>query len=205
MSRWRDAAGHTPPFAQRDLWNMSSRLDHSGFAPENLITLAHFSVSSTMSLLKSEGEPANTVPPRSAIRALIRGSVRATLISLLSLSMISVGVFLGAATPCQPLDSYPGTKSPTVGRSGNTSERVAPVTANARNLPPLMCSIDPTNVSNMSCTCPPIISMRAGPAPRYGTWSQWRPVIILKGSAVKWVALPVPADAMFSLRGLALE
>src|SRR5215510_5095861 len=56
MSRWRDAAGHTPPFAQRDLWNMSSRLDHSGFAPENLITLAHFSVSSTMSLLKSEGE-----------------------------------------------------------------------------------------------------------------------------------------------------
>src|SRR5262252_6780671 len=132
----RSSCGQSP-FAERDLWNMSRSRHPSGFAPENLTTLAHFSVSSAMSLLKSGGEPANTVPPRSAIRALIRGSVRATLISLLSLSMISVGVFLGAATPCQPLDSYPGTKSPTVGVSGNTSERAALVTANARNLPPL--------------------------------------------------------------------
>src|SRR5262245_4186099 len=87
------------------LWNNVASRHPSGFAPENLTTLAHFSVSSAMSLLKSEGEPANTVPPRSAIRALIRGSVRATLICLLSLSMISVGVFLGAATPNQPLAS----------------------------------------------------------------------------------------------------
>ena len=35
-------------------------------------------------------------PPNSAIRALIFGSIRPTLISLLSLSMISAGVFLGA-------------------------------------------------------------------------------------------------------------
>src|SRR4029077_15005763 len=92
-------------FAERDLWNMSRSRHPSGFAPENLTTLAHFSVSSAMSLLKSEGEPAKTVPPRSAIRALIRGSVRATLICLLSLSMISEGVFLGAPTPNQPLAS----------------------------------------------------------------------------------------------------
>src|SRR5262249_19507120 len=58
-------AAHLPPFAERALWNMSRSRHPSGFAPENLITLAHFSVSSTMSLLKSEGEPANTVPPRS--------------------------------------------------------------------------------------------------------------------------------------------
>src|SRR5215470_16028310 len=39
--------------------------DHSGFAPENLITLRHFSVSSATSLLKSADEPGSTVPPRS--------------------------------------------------------------------------------------------------------------------------------------------
>ena len=63
------------------------------------ITLPHFSVSSAMSLPKSAGEPASTVPPRSASRALILGSARPALISLLSLSTISAGVFLGAPTP----------------------------------------------------------------------------------------------------------
>ena len=45
-------------------------------APENLTTLAHFSVSSAISLLKSAGEPASTVPPRSASFALNLASVR---------------------------------------------------------------------------------------------------------------------------------
>src|SRR5215472_16312619 len=81
------------------------RADHSALMPANLITLAHFSVSSAMSLPKSAGEPASTVPPRSARRAFIVGSSRATLISRLSLSTISVGVFLGAAMPYSALDS----------------------------------------------------------------------------------------------------
>jgi hypothetical protein len=59
------------------------------------ITLPHFSVSSAMSLPKSLGEPGSTVPPRSARRALILGSARPALISLLSLLTISAGVFLG--------------------------------------------------------------------------------------------------------------
>src|SRR6516225_3685058 len=66
----------SPLFAERDLWNMSSRLDHSGFAPENLITLLHFSVSSAMSLPKSVGDPGSMTPPSSASRALILESVR---------------------------------------------------------------------------------------------------------------------------------
>src|SRR5262245_51197700 len=49
------------------------------------ITLPHFSVSSAMSLPKSAGEPASTVPPRSARWAFMLGSSRAALISLLSL------------------------------------------------------------------------------------------------------------------------
>ena len=73
--------------------------------PANLITLPHFSVSSAMSLPKSAGEPASTVPPRSASRAFILGSARPALISLLSLSMISAGVSFGAPRPNQALAS----------------------------------------------------------------------------------------------------
>ena len=51
------------------------------------------------------GRAASTVPPRSASRALILGSARTALISLLSLSTISAGVFLGAPTPYQVLAS----------------------------------------------------------------------------------------------------
>ncbi len=46
-----------------------------------------------MSLPKSAGESSSTVPPRSAGCALNLGSARPALISLLSLLMISVGVF----------------------------------------------------------------------------------------------------------------
>ena len=45
--------------------------DHSGLMPANLITFAHFSVSSVMSFPKSWGEPASTVLPRSGNRAEI--------------------------------------------------------------------------------------------------------------------------------------
>ena len=37
--------------------------NHSGFAPESLMTFPHFSVSSAMSLPKSAGEPGRTAPP----------------------------------------------------------------------------------------------------------------------------------------------
>jgi hypothetical protein len=43
--------------------------DQSALAPENFITLAHFSVSSAISFPKSAGEPASAVPPRSARRS----------------------------------------------------------------------------------------------------------------------------------------
>ena len=60
------------------------------------ITLPHFSVSSAIILPKSAGESASTSPPRSARRALILGSARPALISLLSFSTISAGVAFGA-------------------------------------------------------------------------------------------------------------
>src|SRR5262249_41247905 len=76
-----------------------------GFVPPDLTTLPHFSISSVMSLPKAAGEPGITVPPKSASRALSLESAKPTLISMLSLSTISLGVFLGAATPYQALAS----------------------------------------------------------------------------------------------------
>src|SRR5262249_35428668 len=146
------------------LWNV--RLHQSALAPENLITLAHFSVSVVMNLAKSEDEPGNTVAPRSANRAFNLGSTRPALISLLSLSTISADVSLGAPMPCNALASYPGTKSPTVGTSGNTSERVAVVTASGRSLPALMNSVDSGTGLNTTCTCPAMRSVIAGAPPR---------------------------------------
>src|SRR6476619_1465059 len=67
--------------------------------PVDFTTLPHFSVSSAISFPKSLGEPASTVQPRSASRAFIFGSARATLISLLSFSTVSAGVSFGAPTP----------------------------------------------------------------------------------------------------------
>src|SRR5262245_58291599 len=57
-------------------------------------TLPHFSVSSTMNIPSSAGEPRNTVQPRSASRACILASVRTASTSLLRRPMISAGVFL---------------------------------------------------------------------------------------------------------------
>src|SRR6516225_1021968 len=78
---------------------------HSALMLRVRMRLPHFSVSSPMSLPKSAGESASASPPRLASRALFFGSTRAALISLLSLSMISVGVAFGAPTPYQLLAS----------------------------------------------------------------------------------------------------
>src|SRR5262249_10890918 len=66
-------------------WVMEYR-GHSTLMLAARITLAHFSVSSAMSLPKSAGEPESTEAPRSARRALIVGSARARLISLFNFS-----------------------------------------------------------------------------------------------------------------------
>src|SRR5262249_59376789 len=100
---------------------------HSGLMPANWITLAHFSVSAPMKFANSAGELANTGEPKTAIRAPIFGAPRATLISLLSFSTISVGVFFGVPTPTHPLASQPGTQSPTLGMCGGLSDPVAVV------------------------------------------------------------------------------
>src|SRR4029078_3017468 len=78
---------------------------HCTFMLAALTTLPHFSVSLAMNLPKSAGEPGSTVPPSSANRAFNFGSARPALISLLSLSTTSAGVFLGALMPYQEIAS----------------------------------------------------------------------------------------------------
>src|SRR5262245_35665126 len=91
---------------QRHLWNVPAATNrHSGLIFANLITLAHFSVWSPTNLPKSAGEPRSTVAPPSARRFFGSGSERIALISLLSLSIISAGVFRGAPTPKKALAS----------------------------------------------------------------------------------------------------
>ena len=73
--------------------------------PANLTTLAHFSVSSAMSLPKSAGEPGKRRAAQVGKPRLHLGVGEAALISLLSLSTISAGVFLGAPMPYHALAS----------------------------------------------------------------------------------------------------
>ena len=76
--------------------------------PADLITLAHFSVSSAISLPKFAGEPGSAVLPMLVKRAFSLGSTRPALISLFSLSITSAGVPLGAPMPHHVLASYDG-------------------------------------------------------------------------------------------------
>src|SRR5258708_19467229 len=98
--------GHRrPAFAERTNGILVNA--YSALAPENLTTLAHFSVSSATSLPKSAGEPASGVPPKSASRALIFGSASPALISLLSLSTISARPFFPPPPPFPPPSPLP--------------------------------------------------------------------------------------------------
>src|SRR5262249_10973624 len=81
------------------------RPDQSGLRPANLTTLPHFSLSCSSSVRYSAGESGRGSLPRSAIRALMVGSARPALISRLSVSMISAGVWRGAPRPWVPLAS----------------------------------------------------------------------------------------------------
>src|SRR5262249_21648265 len=98
--------------------------DQSALAPENFTTLAHFCVSSEMKVPESADDRLRIMPPSSVSLVFILGSARPALFSLLSLWMISAGVFFGAPPPYRVLPSYPATTSPMLGSSGSASERV---------------------------------------------------------------------------------
>ena len=87
------------------LAHLRRSLSYSGLMFAARITFPHFSVSRERSLPNSAGEPGSALLPSSAIRALIFGSTRAALISLLSVWIICNGVFLEVPKPTQKLAS----------------------------------------------------------------------------------------------------
>src|SRR5215468_3697940 len=87
--------GHV--FADRTLRNACR--DQSSLMPADLVTLAHFSVSSAMSFPNSVGVIGIGTSAKSASRSFILGSARPAVISLLILSITSAGVPFGAPTP----------------------------------------------------------------------------------------------------------
>ena len=89
-----------------------------------------------------------------------------------------------------------------IGKSGIISIRFVVVTARGRSLPPLTYSIDEGIESNISRNCPLIRSIRAGPAPRYGTCTMLRPVSILMSSPETWPADPTHENLCAARRGL---
>src|SRR5215471_4145372 len=82
---------------ERDLWNACR--DQSSLMPADLVTLAHFSVSSAMSFPNSVGVIGIGTSAKPASRSFILGSARPAVISLLTLSITSAGVPFGAPTP----------------------------------------------------------------------------------------------------------
>jgi hypothetical protein len=138
------------------------RRNHSALMPALRTTLPHFAVSLTTNLSRLAGETVNAVPPKSVSRAMILRSASDALIFLLSLSMISGGVFLGAPIAIQEFASKFGRKSPSVGMFGNAGECDAVVAARARNLSALICSMDPDRLSKATCICGQMQKIAAG-------------------------------------------
>src|SRR5262245_27500460 len=79
--------------------------DHSGLMLAARITLAHLLVASAMSFAKSADVNSVGSRPKPTRRAFILGPVTTALISLLSFSIISAEVPLGAPTPYHVLAS----------------------------------------------------------------------------------------------------
>src|SRR5262249_17831874 len=69
--------------------------DQSGLMLAARTTLPHFAVSSAINSSKAAGDKVVTVAPNWSKRSFAVGSARTALISLLSFSMISRGVFFG--------------------------------------------------------------------------------------------------------------
>jgi hypothetical protein len=113
----------------------------------------------------------------------------------------------GASRPNQELASKPLSAGPpacsTVGTSGMRAERWALVTARALSLPALMCGMDEGRLSNITSMSPPTSPAGPGPSRCRGSGHEV-PVMLLNSSPARWMEVPLPLEAMFSLPGLAL-
>jgi hypothetical protein len=143
----------------------SSRLGHSGLNARELDHLDPLLGFYGDASPESVGEPASTAPPTSASRTFNLGSARLALTSLLSLSMISAGVFLDTPRPSHALDSirheiadgrHVGQRLQTCFRRHRQRGQLAGPNVLDR----------PGRLPKNTCTCPAIRSVSARGAPR---------------------------------------
>ena len=105
------------------------------------------------------------------------------------------GVRAGSSTPNHGLTSYPGTPdSAIVGTSGKAAVRLRLVTPIGRRRPAFICVITDGMPVKVSCTWPLMVSVIAGVLPLYGTWVMRTSAIVLKSSAARCGALPLPPE-----------
>ena len=78
-----------------------------------------------------------------------------------------------------------------------------PVTASARSLPLLMWRMVEEKPLNMTCTCPPSMSVTAWPLPLYGTCVILIPARLLSSSPVRCPTLATPVEAKLTAPGFA--
>ena len=112
-------------------------------------------------------------------------SARIAFTALFSVSMIS-----GASPSARRGRTRRSPRSRHVLRDGRKVRQhvrsLGRVTASPRSLPDLMNSAAVGTLSNITCTCPPTMSVSASAPPRYGTWIMSVPVIILNSSPDMW-------------------
>ena len=91
-----------------------------------------------------------------------------------------------------------------VGTSGIAATRRALLTPSAFSFPERTCGTICTRLPRLNCTCPPIVSVSAGPPPLYCTMTK-RVFDCRRNSSVAmcW-KLPMPAAAAFSSPGFCL-
>src|SRR5437879_8794429 len=115
---------------------------------------------------KRSGVPPAAAIPCFASRSFICGSVRRELMSRFNLLTTSIGVPAGAKRPYQVSTSSSGKPcSFAVGTSGNAGERSPLITASMRSLPDCTCGATVCSAEIIACTCPPMRSVIAPPAP----------------------------------------
>src|SRR5262249_23099527 len=173
--------------------------------PASLMTGPHLSISVFRNVASSAGVELTTTTPSCSSRALVVGSFSAATVSAWIFAMTSGEVLAGAKNAYQEDTSKPGTPdSASGGRSGIAGVRLAVVTASPRSLPAWISGSTAPILLNITSTRPGIRSLRAGPAPRYGTCSISIRAMRLNSSPERWTEVPGPEEANVTLPLLAL-
>src|SRR6185503_5280951 len=150
-------------------------------------TRAQSAVSSFIALPISAGVLPTGARPCTYSRARRSLASSAFFVSRYTLSMISLGVPVGATIPNHPVFSKPGSVCATGGTPGSCGASVLLVTPRARTRPELMCGSVAATLVTVNPISPPARPPSAGPSPLYGTATASAFAALRKFSAARCV------------------